>query len=135
MRAEGLQRLVLRRGGEGEEAQVRLLAPLRHRLQDFFLVVGQSPRLRPSCLASSLIALPASTPFKSAAASPGLRAVGLVHDHGIVPVGQVPDLVRDEGELLERGDDDGHAGLQGFGQLRRVLVDLLHDAADLCSNW
>ena len=35
-----------------------------------------------------------------------LRGVRLVHDHGETPAGQRADLVRDEGELLQRGDDD-----------------------------
>ena len=55
--------------------------------------------------------------------------MGLVDDDGVAAVGQLPDLVEDEGELLQRRDDD--AGLlprQGLGQLGRVLVDLHHDA-------
>ena len=40
--AENLQRLVLRRGREGEEADIGLLPSLGHGLEDFFLIVGQA---------------------------------------------------------------------------------------------
>ena len=81
---EDLQRLVFRRGGEGEEAEVRLLAALGHRLQDFFLVVGAVPWLRPSSLAFSLIAVAGQHPLQFGGGLAGLRAVGLVHDHRVL---------------------------------------------------
>ena len=37
----------------------------------------------------------------------------------------------DDGELLQGGDDDGFARLQGIAQLARVLVDLLDHAFGL----
>ena len=39
--------------------------------------------------------------------------------------GQLPGH---EGKLLQRGDDDRHAGFQRLGELARVFVDLLHHA-------
>ena len=55
--------------------------------------------------------------------------MGLVDDDGVAAGGEVLDLVQDERELLQRGDDDagGLAG-EGLRELRRALVYLLDDA-------
>ena len=52
----------------------------------------------------------------------------LIDNDRISALGQVADLLRHKGELLERGDDDGHARTEGLRQLRGVDVDLLHYA-------
>lgn len=57
-----------------------------------------------------------------------LRAVGLVHDKGIATARELADFLGDEGELLERGNDDRRAGAQRVSELLAVLVDLLDDA-------
>jgi len=54
--------------------------------------------------------------------------MGLVNDDRVLAVGKVSDLLGDERKLLERGDDDGGTCFEGLGKLRRVLVNLLHDA-------
>ncbi len=51
----------------------------------------------------------------------------LVDDDGIPAHGKLTDLLRDEGELLEGGDDNGHAGPKGLRQLRGVHIDLLYN--------
>src|ERR1039458_269691 len=49
----------------------------------------------------------------------------LINDDGVAPGLRVSDFVQDEGELLERRDDDlGLLTKQGPGQLVRILVDL-----------
>jgi hypothetical protein len=56
--------------------------------------------------------------------------VSLVDDHRVPAFGQVADLVQDERELLQRGDDDpGLFPGQGLGELPGVLVDPRDHAA------
>ena len=57
--------------------------------------------------------------------------MGLVHDHGKAPARKLADLLGDDGKLLQRGDDDGPACLQGLAELARGLVDVLHHAQGL----
>ena len=55
----------------------------------------------------------------------------LVHDDGEALAGQRPDLRRDHGELLERGDDDGLARLERLLELAGGGVDVLDHAQRL----
>ena len=55
-----------------------------------------------------------------------LRRVRLVHDHREAPAGQLADLLGDDRELLQGGDDDGPARLEGLEELARGVVDVLH---------
>jgi hypothetical protein len=57
--------------------------------------------------------------------------VGLVHDDGEALAGQLADLLRDHGELLERGDDDRLARFQRLLELARGGVDVLHHSERL----
>ena len=91
--------------------------------------------------ASSRRSSPPSTSLRSVAVSPPceLWASSMITAQrrvGSVPVplvaallGHLEQLARDERELLQRGDDDGHRVLQRLGELPRALVDLLHHAA------
>ena len=121
---EQLEGAGLGRGREGEERQVGLPASRRHRLgQRVLRRVGRLVRLGTGRLA-------AEHRLERGGRITGLGRVGLVHDHRVGPVGEALDLLGDERELLERGDDD--AGLlagQRVGQLLGVLVDADHDAA------
>ena len=119
--AEQLQSAALGRGGEREERQVRLVAPGRHRLGEQRLGIGHLG------IGVDLRLGQTQHPPQFCGRFAGLRRVRLVHDHRIVALGQRPDLVEDERELLQRCHDD--AGLltgQRRGELRRVLVDPLH---------
>ena len=70
-----------------------------------------------------------------------LGAMGLIHDHSAAPCGEdagaplaallshLQELPRNEGELLQRGDDDGDRVLQRSGELLRALLNLLHYSA------
>ena len=55
----------------------------------------------------------------------------LVHDHREALARKLADLLGDDRELLQRGDDDGPARLQCLAKLARGLVDVLHDAERL----
>ena len=55
----------------------------------------------------------------------------LVHDHREALAREPADLLGDDGELLQRGDDDRAAGLEGLAELARGLVDVLHHAEGL----
>ena len=137
--AEDRERLVLRRGGEGEEAQVRLPAALGHAAEQLLHVVtaflGRALlRFFPQPLAAEHL-------LEVGRRLAALRAVGLVDDDGAAPggeraraalaalLGQLQQLARDERELLQRRDDDRHGVLERLGELPRALVDPLHDAA------
>ena len=136
--AEDRQRLVLGRGGEGEETHVRLMTTLGHRAEQalqFDLALLLSHFLRP---AAQLGAAQHALDLRRRLA--GLRAVGLVDDHRVFARGQMAlaafsallaqlgQLPGHERELLQRGDDDRHAGFQRLGELAGILVDLLHHA-------
>ena len=117
---EQLQSPTLGRRGEREERQVRLVAPRRHRLGEQRLRIGHLG------VGVDLRLGRAQHPPQFCSRFAGLRRVRLVHDHRIVALGQRPDLVEHERELLQRCHDD--AGLltgQRRGELRRVLVDPL----------
>ena len=85
---EDLQRLVLRRGGEGEEAEVGLLAAFGHGLDDFFLVVGEILFCRLAAACSAMVCA-GQHRLHLGGALAGLRAVGLVDDHRIAALGQL----------------------------------------------
>ena len=110
--AEDLQRLVFRRGREGEKADVGLMAALGHGLEDFFLVVGQPffLGLSPGLFLDGRAGKHALELRRRLAA---LGAVRLIDDDRIPALGQVADLFRHKGELLERGDNDRHARNRG----------------------
>ena len=135
--AEHRQRLVLRRGGEGEETQVRLPAPLGHAARQLLLVL-ETLLLR--AFAGGLMQVFTAEHFLQIRRRlPSLRAVGLVHDDRAASsgkhagalcsllLGHLEQMPGHEGELLQRGDDDGDGVLQGLGQLPGPLVDLLND--------
>ena len=63
--------------------------------------------------------------------SPDWRRVRLVDDYGEALAGKLADLPCDDGELLQRGDDDGPARLEGFLKLARRVLDVLHHAEGL----
>ena len=70
-----------------------------HCLQDFFFVVGES--LGVGLLFGFLFdRLTGQHALQVGSRFPGLRAVGLVHNHGILAVGQVSDLLSNKGKLL-----------------------------------
>ena len=136
--AEYHQRLVLRRRREGEETEVRLLPAFRHAseqllhvLDPFFL--GALARFGVQFLTTEHF-------FQIRRRLAGLRAVRLVNDYSVasggkVPVSRLPSffrelqkLPRDEGELLQGGDDDRHGILQRLRKLLGVVFDLLHYA-------
>ena len=58
--------------------------------------------------------------------------MGLVDDHRVAAGGELGDLVQDERELLQGGDDDPRLlADQGLGELGRVPVDVYHHAPDV----
>ncbi len=136
--AKNRQRLVLGGGGEGEEAHIRLLAALGHGTEqalqlDFAFLDGHFLGFLAQ-LGATQHALELSRRLAR------LRAVGFVDDHRVLARGkmalaafpallaQLGQLPGHERELLQRGDDDRHASFQRFGELARILVDLLHHA-------
>ena len=137
---EDFERFVLGRGGEGEEAQVRLPAALRHaEEQGLHVLPGQAflggllPCLRPQFLAAQHF-------LHGGGCLPALGTVRLVDKHGAATgwqgtgcinaafIGHLEQLPGDERELLQGGDDDGNPALQGFRQLARAFVHLPHHA-------
>ena len=131
--AEQFKRSRLRRGSERKEAQVRL-PPTRRGLpgEEVFpvttrLLVGKVSRLSRRERRIPVRTL-AEGELQVLCRLPGLRGVRLVHDHRVATLGELGDLVEDEGELLERGDD--HPRLlpgERLCKLSGILVDLLDD--------
>ena len=95
--AEHLQRLVLRRGRESEVAGVRQHLPGLHDPVDLVLVALLF--FRSAVLGQCDVHL-----RRRAAALAGMRLVN--HDGELASPVLVADLVQDEGELLDRGDND-----------------------------
>lgn len=129
--AEHLQRGIFRRGGEGEEGQVLVLA-VGQQLPDQ-LVLGVHLLLRHALrLGVFLQRVPQIRKgrLQLLGAGAGLRGVGLIADDGEVPALGGVHLFIDYRELLQGGDDDPRAVvdgvLQGLGGL--VLADVLHGA-------
>ena len=134
--------LELRRGREGEEAEVRLPRPFQRVAQHGRLgLVGQVVVL----FVGELGGDGGFDPFTVQHALErrrGLAALGrvrLVDDdgeafsrgvdlHGGALFLKGRERLRDEGKLLDGGDDDGRALGQRRGELLRVLVDLLDHA-------
>ena len=125
--AEDFQRLVLRRGGEGEIARVRQhLAGLHAFLEG---VVDRRLPGRPSAS------------FIAADVLAALAGVGLVDDDGeFASAVLAADFVEDEGEFLDGRDDDllaaldepaQVAGMLGVADGRADLGELLDGVADL----
>ena len=119
--AEDLQRLVLRGGGEREVAGVREQLARLHQAVD--VVLG-----------GLLLGLFTGCPQRGRdgrRGAPTLAGVGLVDDDGeTLPALLVADLVEDEGELLNRRDDDLLAGLDEPAQVSGALR-VPHRRADL----
>ena len=69
--------------------------------------------------------------LKAFRALAGLRRVRFVHDHREAFSGKLADLLGDDGELLERGDDDRPARFEGLPELARGLVNVLDHAEGL----
>ena len=93
------------------------------------------PGLRPSS-SSSLPRLPPatstdSTLFRLLVLSPDWERMGFVDDDGESLARQFADLVLDDRELLQGGDDDRLAVFQRLLQLAARGVDVLHDAERL----
>ena len=55
----------------------------------------------------------------------------LVHDDGEALAGELADLLGDDGELLQRGDDDRPARFGRLAELARGLIDVLHHGEGL----
>ena len=120
--AEHLQRLVLRRGGEGEIAGVGQHLPRLHDAVDRVLdrfVVFFGTAVADSAM---FIAAAVRPPWLECASSMMMAKLPL-------PV-LVADLVQDERELLHRGDDDLLAVLDELPQVAGVL-GVAHRGADL----
>ena len=116
--AEQLERLALGGGGEGEERQVALAPSGGGARGQRGQVVGQL--VLPVALDLGLG--PAQHRLDRAGGLPALAAVRLVDDHGHPPALQTGG--GDDGELLQRGDDDlGGGVLQRRAQLLGVAVD------------
>ena len=136
--AEHRQRLVLWRGGKGEEAEIRLPAALGYAAEQLFHVLqaffgGVRRRLFPQAFAAEDF-------LEVGRRLAALGAVRLVDDYRATPRRQRPrrpfpaflrhpqQLARYEGEFLQRGDDHRHAAFERLGELARALVDLPDDA-------
>ena len=129
--AEELKRLRLRGRCKGERREVRLppaasdlfkdpiLDLLFRSLGARFLLLGL---LQAPCREHRLQALCALS---------GLRRMCLVHDHGEPLARKLTDLLGDDGKLLQRGDDDRAASLEGLAELTGGPVDVLHHAEGL----
>ena len=130
---------VLRGGGEGEEAEVRLPSPLGHAAEELFqvfpaLLGGTLPRLFPKVLSAQHL-------LEVRRRLAALGAVRLVDDDRATPgrdrsragrsalFRHLEQVARDERELLQGGDDHRHRALKRFGELARAFVDPLHDPA------
>ena len=120
-RAEDLQRLVLRGGGEREIAGVRQQPTRLHHAVDavleglvFGLLAGGSEHAR-----------------HGGRRSPALAGMGFINDDGEAPAALlVADLVEDDGELLDGRDDDLLARLEEPAQIAGA-VGVPHGGADL----
>ena len=129
--AEELEGLGLRsrREGEGREVRQPPAQPdfLEHPVLDLFLrsLGGGFLRL---CF---LQAPGREHRLEALRALAGLRRVRLVHDHREALSRELSDLLGDDGELLERGDDDRPARFEGLPELARGLVDVLDHAEGL----
>ena len=129
--AEEFEGLGLRSCREGERREVRQPPAKPDFLEDlgFDLFLG---RLGARFLGLGLVqASGRKDRLEALRALAGLRRVRLVHDHREALSGKLADLLGDDGELLERGDDDGSAPLEGLLELARGLVDVLDDAEGL----
>ena len=129
--AEDLQRLVLRRGGEGEVARVGQELLGLHQPVD--LVLGG--------LVLLLCPDGRECHREGSGRASALAGVRLVDDDGEAPPAVLAaDLIEDEGELLHRGDDDllplgdepaQVAGVLGVADGRAHLGELLDGVPDL----
>ena len=137
--AEDSQGLVLRRRREGEKAQVRLPPPLGHAAEQLVEVV--EPLLGGPLLGLLAKALAAEHGLQLGGRLAPLGAVRFVDDDRETPprevgrplasslLGHLEEVIGDEGELLQGGDDDRYAAVERRRELLRVLVDLLDHAA------
>jgi hypothetical protein len=121
------ERLVFRRGREGDEAEIRLAASLRHAAEELLHVVAAF--LGRPLLRFFKQSLAAEHFFEICRRLAALRAVSLVDDDGATPcrqrarsaraalLSELEQLARDERELLQRGDDHRNRILERFGEL------------------
>ena len=129
--AEELQGLGLRGGREGERREVRLPPAAADLLDDpvlDLLLRGFGARFLPLGL---LQAPRREHRLEALRALAGLRRMRLVDDHGEALAGKLADLLGDDGELLQRGDDDRAPRFQGLAELPRGVLDVLHHAEGL----
>ena len=129
--AEEFEGLGLRGRREGERREVREPSTAADLFQDalfelLFGGLGSCFRLlgllQTACREHRLQALGALS---------GLRRMRFVHDQGEALAGKLADLTGDDRKLLQRGDDDRPARLQGLAELARGLVDVLDYAEGL----
>ena len=129
--AEEFQGLGLRGCREGERREVREPPAAADLFEDalFELLFGGFG----SCfrLLGLLQAACREHRFQALGALSGLRRMRFVHDQGESLTGKLADLTGDDRKLLQRGDDDRPARLQGLAELARGLVDVLHHAEGL----
>ena len=115
--AEELQSLGLRGCGEGERREIRLRPAATDLLVDsalhlFFRSLGA--RFLPFGL---LQAPGREHRLEALRALAGLRRMCLVHDDREPLAGKLADLLGDDRELLQRGDDDRPARFEGLAEL------------------
>ncbi len=136
-RTEQLERAALGRGGEGEVADVGLLAAGRHLCQQLGRhavgLIGVEVEVLHGARADHRLEVDRRLA--------GLRGVRLVDDDRVAPVLQrlgavvAGELAQHEGELLQRGDDDlRRLAAERLEELPGVLVDLHHRGRGLCEG-
>ena len=122
--AEELERLGLRRGGEGEEGEVLVLAVVQHLLDD--AVLGVADFLLALAFELGIFAQGVGGvrqgDFQLHRAVARLAGMRLVHDDREVLLPALVHLLEDDWELLEGGDDDAEAVVDGVPQVLGGLL-------------
>ena len=129
--AEEFQSLGLRGCGEGERGEVRQPPPAADLLENpalDLLLRALGARFLPLGL---LQAPRRQHRLEALRALAGLRRMRLVHDQREAFSGKFADLLGDDRELLQRGDDDGPSRFEGLTELACGLVDVLDHAEGL----
>ena len=133
---EDRQSLVFGRGGEGEEADVRLFPAFGHAAEEFLHVL--QALFRGLLLRFGKQRLAGQDFLQVGRRFAGLGTVSFVNDDRHAPGGQdtltllaalfrqLEQLAGDKGEFLKRSDDDGHTAFQRGSKLLGILVNSLH---------